>query len=67
MSLSAAEDMATLQLACLEDEECLEPIATAALTQAEPEANEEDTPTTEADQTPQEEDNETPQAEGDNS
>jgi hypothetical protein len=67
ISLSAAEDMAAAQLACLEDEGCVEPIATAEFTQAGPAANEEDTPEAEADETPQNEDGKTPQAEEDNS
>jgi hypothetical protein len=66
ISLSAAEDVATLQLACLEDEGCVEPIATAELTQTGSGVSAEDTPEAEADETPQDEDNETPQAEEDN-
>ena len=50
ISLSAAEDMATLQPACLENEGCVEPIASADLTQAGPEANEEGMSATEAEE-----------------
>ena len=53
ISLELAEHMAEAQLACLEDEGCLEPLALSESSQTGSEASQEDTPEAEADETPE--------------